>query len=74
MSAEKSLSLLTQDIYDRNLMTQCILGLWRFAQELEATQGTDAMEKIAELRDLAHEITGFWNLDGALLGEPDTEA
>lgn len=73
MNAEKSLSLLTQDIDDRDLMTQCVLGLWRFAQELEATQGADAKEKIVELRDLAQEITDFWDLDGALSEEPDTE-
>lgn len=54
---------------DKALMTTCIQGLQRFAQELEVCQGEEAVEKIAMLRDLAEEITGFWDLDGTATGQ-----
>lgn len=53
-------------IEDKQLMTYCIQGLLRFAQELEVCQGGEAKEKIVGLRDLTQEIISFWDLDEAL--------
>ena len=58
-------------IDDKQLMTYCIQGLLRFAQELEVCQGAEALERIIGLRDLTDEIIGFWDLDGSLLGGPE---
>lgn len=51
---------------DRDLMTICVQGLLRFAQELDVTQGKDALEKMKALHDLSREITSFWDLDGSI--------
>lgn len=55
---------------DKELMVHCAYGLLRYAQELEAVQGAEALERITALRGLTQEITAFWDLDGTLFSEP----
>ena len=40
------------ELADKELMIHCVCGLLRYAQELEAVQGAEALERITALRDL----------------------
>ena len=57
------------ELDDKELMVHCAYGLLRYAQELEAVQGAEALERITALRGLTQEIAAFWDLDGALFND-----